>query len=191
MAYTNVWSNTFPPGSELANKIDDFLRRLRLDIAERMESVLIEDVTADPWVLKNIGTGWGGGPNQQLSIPFCSFIGSTGSTFDYNELGFVENQEDFYAPVQLPFGATITTVSLQLDKQSNFGIAWYLKSAPILVAAAPTVHATVVHSFAGISTSDTGPISVLVDANRYYWIHIFRPATEDVRVYSGTVYFDG
>lgn len=50
MAYTNAWSVTVPAGSELANTIDDHLRRLRLDIEERMNDI-VADWAADPVVL--------------------------------------------------------------------------------------------------------------------------------------------
>ncbi len=47
MAFTNVWSNIIPAGSDPANTADDELRQLRLDINERMDQ-LVEDWTADP-----------------------------------------------------------------------------------------------------------------------------------------------
>lgn len=53
MAYTNAWSVTVPAGSELASTIDDHLRRLRLDIQERMNDI-VTDWTADPVVLSAI-----------------------------------------------------------------------------------------------------------------------------------------
>lgn len=49
MAYTNAWSNAVPAGSDAANTIDDQIRRLRLDIDERMTD-LVDNWEADPVV---------------------------------------------------------------------------------------------------------------------------------------------
>ena len=53
MAYTNVWSNIIPAGSDAANTADNQLRQLRSDLNERFDDFLAEDWTADPIVLKN------------------------------------------------------------------------------------------------------------------------------------------
>jgi len=47
MAFTNVWSNVIPAGSDPANTADDELRQLRLDIDERMDTI-VADWSADP-----------------------------------------------------------------------------------------------------------------------------------------------
>lgn len=60
--YTNPWTNTSPPGSQAANTIDDEIRKLRLDIFQRMSDV-VEDWTADPV----IPLGGGGASSLGLS----------------------------------------------------------------------------------------------------------------------------
>lgn len=52
MAYSQVWTNDVPPGSEQANNIDQIFRDLRRDIEERMESTLVVDWRTDPVVAK-------------------------------------------------------------------------------------------------------------------------------------------
>ena len=52
MPFTNAWSDVIPAGSAAANTIDDQIRQLRLDIHERMDS-LISDWTADPLIPLN------------------------------------------------------------------------------------------------------------------------------------------
>lgn len=54
MVYSNSWDDTHPPGSELAKNIDEAIRRLRLDIHERMDHV-VADWEADPVV--PVGSG--------------------------------------------------------------------------------------------------------------------------------------
>lgn len=48
MAYENPWSNDDPPGSIDARELDDAIRRLRSDIAERMTDVLGVPWADDP-----------------------------------------------------------------------------------------------------------------------------------------------
>lgn len=49
MAFTNPWSNIIPAGSDPANTADDEIRQLRLDIDERMDTI-VADWSADPIV---------------------------------------------------------------------------------------------------------------------------------------------
>lgn len=49
MPYDNPWVNNTPLGSDLANTIDDQIRRLRLDIQQRMDDV-VNNWFADPVV---------------------------------------------------------------------------------------------------------------------------------------------
>ena len=53
MAYTNSgWPTNIPAGSDPLNTADDQLRRLRLDLKERLND-LVDDITTDPVVVKN------------------------------------------------------------------------------------------------------------------------------------------
>lgn len=47
MAFTNPWSDIIPAGSDPANTADDELRQLRVDVHERMDTI-VGDWTADP-----------------------------------------------------------------------------------------------------------------------------------------------
>ena len=52
MAYI-TWNETTPPGSEARSLGDDRIRELKIQIRERLEEVLINDMDADPVVLKS------------------------------------------------------------------------------------------------------------------------------------------
>ena len=54
MAYTNSWTTVAPAGSAAANTADDEIRKLRLDLEERLEEVAIVDITVDPVVHKDL-----------------------------------------------------------------------------------------------------------------------------------------
>jgi hypothetical protein len=49
MAFTNPWSNIIPAGGDPANTTDDEIRQLRVDIDERMDTI-VGDWSADPIV---------------------------------------------------------------------------------------------------------------------------------------------
>lgn len=51
MAYTNAWDETQPLGTAAANTLDDIIRQLKLDVRQRMESI-VENWSADPVKLK-------------------------------------------------------------------------------------------------------------------------------------------
>lgn len=53
--YSNPWTNGHPPGSLPARDIDAAIQRVRLDIAERMEDVVV-DWNADPVIPLAAGT---------------------------------------------------------------------------------------------------------------------------------------
>lgn len=50
MAYTNVWNNALPNGSEAANTIDDIFRSVKVDVTERLQDIFgtMPNFTADP-----------------------------------------------------------------------------------------------------------------------------------------------
>ncbi len=64
MALTNDWSNLRPLGSEAANTIDDEMRTFRLDIAERITSIL---------------EGFAAGETEQGKVKQFPFLDQTGS----------------------------------------------------------------------------------------------------------------
>ena len=54
MSYTRNWSNAVPPGSRLAKEIDDAAREFRVDVHERLLTLLEAsiDFDTDPWRLR-------------------------------------------------------------------------------------------------------------------------------------------
>lgn len=59
MPHTNSWSDNTPLGSDAADTMDNNMRRLRLDVAERMNDILGADNwrTQDPITLPGMITG--------------------------------------------------------------------------------------------------------------------------------------
>ena len=149
MPYTNTWVDNIPLGSALANTIDDQIRQLRLDIHERMDSVVI-DWTADPVQLqsdvaiattqKNIFVHHSA---FQLQLPVSGFPASQVfaplRTAESLSMGFAigANLVSLWAPVILPVGAIITGVLFDLTQGS--GVALNMKLRKFVFTDTPPV----------------------------------------------------
>jgi hypothetical protein len=107
MAKTYDWSTIVPAGSEQASTADDHIRRLRLEIEERMNDI-VQDWSADPVVLRTsealIGT--------RLVIHNSAFVVEPGTagTVAYGDtnLEITTDVEPMRAPVPLRAGLVIT-----------------------------------------------------------------------------------
>ena len=71
MAYTASWTTVAPTGAAAANTADDEIRKLRLDLEERLEEFLIADMSADPVVANSALV-----PTGQLAHVYESAAGS-------------------------------------------------------------------------------------------------------------------
>jgi hypothetical protein len=116
MAYTNVWTIVSPTGSTPAKQIDEEFRKFRLDVQERMNSI-VTDWTADPVVPSSSF----GGPatGKGIYIQSSSFVqgGSdpTGVTYSFGKLTTTQNRNyDFYAAITLPAGAKVRGYTAQV-----------------------------------------------------------------------------
>lgn len=128
MSYTNVWSDTIPPGSTAAKLIDDFMRQVRLDIHERMNT-LVGDWTADP--IKLLPANGGAVTGKNIFIHHSAFQNDS-SNHDWTRVDVslsssVIGTVKFWAPVILPIGATITGVSFNITAGGLLGSSFKLR----------------------------------------------------------------
>jgi hypothetical protein len=103
MAYTNEWSDASPTGDTPAKQIDDEFRKLRVDIRERMNT-LVTDFTADPIELK--AESGGAVTDKTMLVPSWAFKSDNDLTHTSTGVS-VGVDSDLYAPVILPIGATV------------------------------------------------------------------------------------
>ena len=153
--YTNPWSNTIPLGTDIANTIDDSIRQLRLDISDRMNSIVV-DWAADPVVLQPQSGGPFNGKNifvhhslfQPISPLLTWTVGVTptstnipqrvAESFSLGSGAATYNGANvkFWAPIILPVGATITGVVFNMTQGS--GAALNMKLRKVVFNTAPT-----------------------------------------------------
>jgi hypothetical protein len=180
MPHTRPWSVTAPAGTVQAKQIDDEIRKLRVDIDERMADVAV-DFTADPVVLQSQYLGNVDG--KQLVIPYSAFS-STRAGLGVKEVivnvGFLNAFTDsplLIAPVILPPGATITTIEVMIDKGDAASIAWDFYARAFAAGEArvgsQTAMVSLIHKTeAGVNVllSTSGVVALPIDANHLYYI---------------------
>lgn len=192
MAYTNEWDTTSPPGGELAKKIDDHIRRLRLDLHERFNTLLKDDgMNEDPIVLKDELIGKVA--TKKLLIPPWSFQNTVGGQkyFD-NRVQPSAVDAPLYASVVLPSGVTITRVDIVFDLNATASLTWSLQrvsydfSAPGAAEILLAVNENQQGRRAGvadnlnIAVTDEYVYAVVVDSNN---------TSQDLRIYGMRVWY--
>jgi len=115
MAYTNVWSDTFPAGTRAANNAAADMQRIRVDLDERMTGFIVVDITADPWVLSDVVAGKTTGIVRL--IPFNSFVNyvTPSGIGIVNGYITISSAEPAYAPVPVPVGCKVTQLEWLAD----------------------------------------------------------------------------
>ncbi len=122
MAFTNPWSNIIPAGSDPANTADDEIRQLRLDVDERMDTI-VGDWSADPlFTLLGIRrtVHWSDGQFDPLGVSTL--------TEGYEVLGvqlhpLTQNQTMVWRMnMRLPVGAILQKVDFRVNRSSLFTV---------------------------------------------------------------------
>jgi hypothetical protein len=180
MAHTNAWNVTDPPGTEQAKNIDNHIRKLRVDIGDRLADLVV-DVMADPLKLK--ADAQDPVVDKKLLIPFTSFIARSdekeyvlepGRTYAFVDTG------PLMATVGVPVGCTITKIELMGDVGDATQIIWnfYARSfaaggtRPASVTAMVSLANGTINGPSAVKLSDSGVIAVLVDAAQMYYLHV-------------------
>lgn len=185
MARTRAWDNNSPIGNATSAKdIDQEIRSLKLDIDERMAEIGTGFSTAGPLILN---PEYKGNATKTLIIPFAAF-GNNSSTTANSTLGHLVSAIDsnHFAPIFLPPGVTITDVTVSADKNTAAGWQWFLYRTVFTVGGAATpIFTSPVIAGAGVISSSSGALALLVDAN-----HVFTLAF-DATGGAGVAYITG
>lgn len=177
MTYTNAWNNTRPAGSTRAGNIDDEIRLLRQQIAERMTGTLVEDWSADPVV--PLATS-GAVSSKVILLPFTSFHGNElgGSAFyDLQNIVYPGDVGALVASVPAAqFGSTITKIEYLVDKNTAPGLLCDLWSTDIShnlgTVGTSTNPSRMTVTGSGAQFVETAPLSIPVDIDHMYQIRV-------------------
>lgn len=178
MAYTNVWNTTNPVGSDPASNADDDIRKLRLDIQERMDTVLgTGNWTVDPVV------SWTGANTLFLSWGAFSII-TGGATWtnaagsNYGLTTATPGTYQLYAHVPVPRGVVITGISVVGRTSASATIVGTLESVDATTSV--PVQATLATVTLPVGTDqtviDSSVLAVTVNSTStnylFYYLHI-------------------
>lgn len=176
MPYSSVWDTNGFPGSSAAKTIDDEIRKLRRQLEDRFEDVLIEDITADPWVLKGAISGLKTGIKR--IIPFAAFLNDLHARENDISLtgfliGFVGN--DMAAPLgaYIPVGCVITKLRWLVNKDAAASIDGKIYSRPFVnTAPAHTIINTTNIAAAGANVVASVDLAIEILPDVMYWLGI-------------------
>lgn len=188
MAYTDPWDGTDPPGSTLANRIDDKIRLLRNQLKERLESALIVDMEGDPWVPKVAINGAQAG--KIIIVPAYEF---NTPTYDdaFGAALVPPNNARYRASIILPNGIRIRKVRWLLHNLDTFAVTCMLRSQSYQVGTTPALDNTQTKSTVGAELISSGALNIVVDATRWWWLEVIKPSgTANTRVFAVEVTYD-
>jgi hypothetical protein len=172
MAYTRNWDSTTPAGSAQLSAGDDAIRALKEDLEERF-ATLVDDIDADPWVLKEDQVGTiGSKVGKTLTLgPHILQPRQDEHDIEY-QLNYVQfdGTETQQGTFQLPPDVTITGFEAFVDPFSGVTVTVTLYKTNITTGVVADI-AAVTRSSAGIGpTSDPGVLAEVVHADQAYCI---------------------
>lgn len=179
MAYTHAWTDNVPLGSEAAANIDDFMRRARLDIHERMNDVVV-DWTADPVVPKTPGSGATriipAAAFQTLGGPMdgSSFLDDSGLS-----LHLIGSGPNWAAPISdfIAIGSKIVKLEYLVDRNTITTVTFSLLSMTFSLTPTPATEHTIATSAGGLQIVDSGAIAITLDVGKIYVIEVDKGST--------------
>lgn len=161
MAYTRVWVNNTPPGAQAANTADDEIRNLRVDVEERMSTIVTGWSTgapSDPIVAKPEILG-----NATKNRFFHHSIFTPDSYFEISSNLNSITRTSLYAQnnlagtvtltgtIDIPIGATITDTQFLVNRNGGSNITCRLLYNNFSTTPATTVVGSAVTAANGIT----------------------------------------
>jgi hypothetical protein len=173
MSYTNTWSTTRPLGSAQAATADDEIRTLRLDITERMNSI-VTDWAADPVVMRPDAL------SRLVTRSICLHGSAFVSTEDDDDVTWFDQyvQSDnsgdriMKAAIPVPSGVTIIGATFLWSKQTLNGVVGQLIKESFDTTHATTVVGSVTNTANGVQESSIGTVSELVATDGMYFFKV-------------------
>lgn len=190
MPYTRKWNRRFPTKNIRVNQLDDEIRATRLDIEQRMQSVLagLGNWTSDPVVPTTVTRyerlHWS--EFKPIIMYFNTYTGTNPpSGADYwdtlhNHGGRIVGSASrlFYAAIQLPKGAILNDVDISCVTAANtsFQITVYRIDRSVLPYARTSLATRIIAASTAqgnFSITSGGNINHTVATNDILWMEVF------------------
>lgn len=176
MAYTNAWSTTSPANTDPASNAATDMRKIRVDVAERIETLIgAGNFSEDPIVVVS--------PTYSHRIHWSEFQVYSGSaswgvasTSAYGLYSTSTTTSTLYAPVLLPRGVTVIELAAYGANHSSSGtMIFTLESIDATTSTVTqTTHATVSIPVGDSQNRfDSGTVSVTIDSTSGNYIFYY------------------
>lgn len=165
MPYTRAWNNATPPGTRAAKEIDDAIREFKVDVDERLETLIDPTTTIDddPLVLKPGITGTVTG-RKMVYPPYLVQPINDDDDVSYAD-GYFQGDNNTghltaYMPITIPVGYVITLFEFYADKIAGASVTGRLLSRLLATGGAGTLDSgDIVRSAAGVGVASSAALS--------------------------------
>lgn len=194
MAYTRNWNNATPAGTRAAKEIDDAAREHKVDIYERILTLLdpATDFDDDPLVLKPDITGKTTGKIK--IIPFCSFVmdgaDESGDNYRNNRLVVPAAAAPIYAPVIMPPGAIITQIQWVVANDDTNTLTAKLRSVIAGTALTEADENTLTSNTSGTHLMTSATLAITIANNKAYYLTIDKGSGTSYAICSVLITYD-
>jgi len=193
MAYTNPWDETAPLGTAAANTLDDIVRQLKLDLRERMDTILAAGgkFSDDPIILvpaKRTG--------QVLSIHPASAVSEFGdepAQYGNGHQVLTSSTQPthlLFVPLPLLDYWKVTKVEVLLSRGANVNATVEFARASFDTANTKTVIGTLTHTATGIAIGVVFTGSETITSGFTYWINIESSASNPMTFAGARITYD-
>lgn len=196
MAYTRSWNNTTPAGTRAAKEIDDAIREAKVDIYDRILSLLdtangatIDD---DPLVLK--GSLSGKVTDKQLLISPHILHGQRDDDDIDHITQYVQADDnasfDLYGQVVIPVGYVIKLFEAWIDPNGASSVKCSLNAINVTSGGITNLTGDLARATAGIGVLTSAALNYTVQSTDVFSIRTFHGGSGRYRVYGFRITYD-
>ena len=198
MSYTNVWSDTIPLDSELADQLCANIRQLRLDLDQRLTTGVFVNMTDDPINIQPDLLGAGTGLVK--IIPGYAFIDSNSTSgLPVNTVVFGTNgivpcsvPNGLIAPLTLPVGCEVTQIQWLVDIHTSTTVVmdWYSMLFQATPGAPTQQSSTTASVSTGVNVWTSSGLSYTLLDTEYYYLTVGPTGSGSCNFYACAVTFN-
>lgn len=181
MPYTRTpWSNLIPAGSRRAGDVDDAIRELRVDIAERM-AALVVDWTTDPVVPLS---GLSGAVTGAQLVFGPQILKGRDDQDDNVTIEYVQNDEEnksMYGQIVMPVGTVITLFEAWVDKNTAPSATVQLFSIVLATGVSTAVSAALSRSAVGIGVVTSAVLNKTIINTEFLMVRFLGTSPDGAR----------
>jgi hypothetical protein len=199
MAYTRTWNNATPAGTRAAKEIDDAIREAKVDIYDRIISLLDTEnpdtpatIDDDPLVLKPMFSGKV--KDKQLLIGPHILVPKDDDDDVTRLEQYYESDNDAlafaYGTIIIPVGYTIKLFEGWMDKNGATSCTMELSAINVTTGGITSLGGPITRSSAGIGVLTTAALAYVVQATDVFVVRTSHTGGARYRAYGFRMTYD-